>query len=455
MADCQLKIELDQPDTSYVGGQSLSGTVTVRTDGSVTCNALVVSTFWTTHGRGNIAKGDVDQCVVFEGTWEAGREYQYPFTLRVAAWPPTYYGTYLNVSHFVAARAKVPWSFDPKIQREFAVVAREAPADLKPVQPEKAKSLPVLGWIIAAALLLIFGAVFGVLLLFLLPILGMAAGTYWFIRVFLPRRLLGKVEFTVEPARVVAGAAIAGRLRFTPRRDVTIAGIHWTLKCTEKCISGSGSDRKTHNHEVSRTSVCLAKAGILRLNQPQSFEFTFPVSEHAPLSLKFTDNELAWQGALRIDIPSWPDWVKSCPITVVPSGRLPTSPVPIGAASARTVAPAAAGDEAAWFDEVVQQVERSSGDPDRLQAVLAAVQDQVFSVQVDLAGARREPPEQFRNRPGTWLFAAYRPQDVEFCLLWPAPGVSPAAHLANWRGQAAIIGYDDEFDCLLLRVVDS
>ncbi len=77
----------------------------------------------------------------------------------------------------------------------------------------------------------------------------------------------------------------------------------------------------------------------------------------------------------------------------------------------------------------------------------------MFSLRVDLSGVRTEAPEMAVREPGVWTFACYRPQDVEVCLLWPAPLEPPGGHLANWRGKATVLGYDDEFGCLLMRVM--
>ena len=99
----------------------------VRAEQNVTCKGLDVACIWTTHGRGNIQRGENDGKTLFAGNWDAGLEYRYPFELNTAAWPPTYYGTFLNVSQLVEARAKLPWSFDPKTSVEIMeLIARRA-----------------------------------------------------------------------------------------------------------------------------------------------------------------------------------------------------------------------------------------------------------------------------------------------------------------------------------------
>ncbi|MEO8498616.1 MAG: hypothetical protein ABI614_26435 [Planctomycetota bacterium] len=455
MAACELKIVLDDPATLRTDGAPVSGTVIVTTTAPVKCNALEVTTRWSTHGMGNIDQGDVDACVAFEGEWDADREYRYPFTLKTAAWPPTYYGNFLNVGHYVQARAKVSWSSDPKVQIEFPVAAASAPEDLKPTEPLTAKRNSLIGWIIGIVLLLIFLPLFGMLFVFLIPILAIGGAVYWFTRVYLPRCVTGLVECSVTPARVMAGEAVQGQLRFTPKRDANINGISWKVKCSEKCVSGSGSNKKTHHHELLNKTEQLAEAGPLRAGQVQAFEFTFTIPPKSPPSLKFSDNELIWQGELRIDIPRWPDWVKEFPLTVVPSATeaATIATLPAFGAGVDATGPPLTPEEETWFDEVAQQITDSEFDPDRLRMVLAAVQDQVFGIRVDVLEQMTEPPESASNESGTWTLARYRRRDLELALLWPAGGGPPADGSFLWCGRATMLGFDEDSECLLMRVV--
>jgi hypothetical protein len=115
---------------------------------------------------------------------------------------------------------------------------------------------------------------------------------------------------------VNSGESFTGHFEFTPKVNTNINGIHWTIRCTEKCVSGSGSNRTTHTHEVLRKEITLMEAGQLVSGKPHHYELSFAVPQTAPPSLKFTDNELTWGSQLRIDIPRWPDWVKEVPFVV-------------------------------------------------------------------------------------------------------------------------------------------
>lgn len=453
MAACTLKIELDDPAAIWRGGDTVTGSVVVQTTTAVRCQGLVVSMRWTTHGRGNVDKGEGDQQILFQGAWEPGREYRYPFQLRCTDWPPTYYGTYLSVSHFIAAQAKVPWSVDPKTQREIMVVARQAPADLAPSQFSIWRTIPRPAWPVAAVLAVVFLLLFSGLLLILLPIAGVAAACYWFFRVFLPTRLLGKVAFAVDQSRVAAGTPVTGRLQFTPPRTVSIDGIEWTVTCGEKCESGSGSNKQTHRHEVLKLREQIAEPGSLPVGQPQTFHFSTLIPPEAPVSLKFHSNELTWKGELRIAILRWPDWVKTVPLLVAP-GADAAEAIAAPQVDQEAASPGGASDEA-WFTEVLEQVARSRDDPGRLRTVLNAIQGQQFVLRAELSPPVAEGPMHAMSESGTWTSAVCRPQGAELWLFWPAPLQPPSQRRTDWSGKATAVGYDDQLGRLLMRVEPS
>ena len=208
MAACNLTIQLDEPKKIRVGGEVVSGTVTVRCDKAVTCKGLEVATRWSTHGQGNIDSGVGEETIAFQGAWQAGQEYKYPFKLKAADWPPTYYGTFINVSHSVDARAKLAWATDPKASAEFPVVVTTSPADVQPSRKQVASGC---GWI-GIIIFVIFAILFAVAFWWLIPIIAMVVAAAWFFKSFLPKQLTGSIETKLEPRRVKPGDVVRGHL---------------------------------------------------------------------------------------------------------------------------------------------------------------------------------------------------------------------------------------------------
>lgn len=441
MAKCQLTVVLDEPGRPCVGGEKVRGTVVVRADQAVTCRGLDVTSCWATHGAGNVDRGEIDHVTLFQGPWDEGQEYRYPFEVDTAAWPPSYYGRLLNVGQFIEARAKLSWATDPKATVEIPVVVTAAPESLTPVTKSRPPSL--VGWIVGLVLGLLLLVpllmLLGMAILFLLPLVAIGGAVTWFVWSYLPTRLTGRVECEVLPLRVAAGDAIKGSVRFTPRRSLTVNAITWKVTATERCEAGSGSNRKTHTHVAVQESRQLAEAGLLEAGVPQTYAFEFPVPSTAPPSLKFNDNKLTWEAELRIDIPGWPDWVKTFTLTVTPASNTvehrPKEP--------ETTAPAESG---LTFDEVAKLISALEADPVRRKLVVDKLTGQSFHVTLDL-----DSPEGDDGRIGTWLEGWHRPTDMDVEVRWPDGTALPITPVSGWTGTAVFTGFDEARNCVLMR----
>jgi len=454
MAACKLIVELDEPKRVRVGGEPISGTVIVKPDKDVRCKGLQVTSYWATHGRGNLARGDVESGTLFEGDWQEGKEYRYPFKLATAVWPPTYYGNFLNVGHYVAATANVPWSKDPYTSTEFAVTAKETPPDLAPTSNTVKKS-GVIGWIIGIIVVGLLMAVALPMAAILLPLIGIGATGYWFFKIFLPRQLLGPIQYEVGPAMLSGGQTLSGTCEFTPRWSTRINGITWMVRCEEKCISGSGSNRTTHTHEVLSKVFQLSEPCQLSAGQLQKFAFSFCLPNATPPSLKFSDNEVNWTSEFRIDIPKWPDWVKNVPFiaTCAPNTTSADSPSLTPALSATIAAPTV--DDDPWLTEVLQQVVQSEDDEDRLNAVLQAVKEQTFAITVNTQSEVDEPMESDVDEDGgTWVSAVDPIRNARL-VLYITPSMNPEGMMwmSNLPVNALVIGLETETGRVMMRLV--
>ncbi len=472
MAACQLTIRLNDEETRS-GGAPISGVVSVRAEKKTHCKGLIVRTTWSTHGRGNIDTGEVASQTVFEGEWQAGQEYTYPFTLATASWPPTYYGQYLNVGHYVMAQAKLSWAIDPKATVEYRVVAQDAPDDLKPTTAAVSKKPGIIVAAILAIVAAIFAFAFLPLVIILVVVLGPIGALFYFFKVILPKRITGPVVCELNAPKVRAGENVQARLEFTPARRSTINGIEWKIRCIEECSSGSGSNRKTHTHELFLETISSSGSLELKPGEKQLFELQYPLPATAAPSLRFNDNQLKWTITARIDIPKWPDWTKTLePIVIADPSKLVRghgssawddddgAEPPIvrgraissgGPASEKTL-----GDEA-WLKEVLSQIQQTQHNEDALAMVLAAVKDFEFPI-VATMEEEIDTPEftdeaEFERWDEAEWWAAYCPGlNLDVALAWEdgyPPEVEPNK---TWQGRAAILGYEVENKLLLMMV---
>lgn len=427
MAACQLRIEIDEPGKAYRGGDTIQGTIVARVEKTVNCNGLVVTSGWSTHGSGNIDRAEIDSVTVFTGPWSAGQEYRYPFALRTATWPPTYYGTHLNVSHGLLAKAKLSWAIDPTARLEYPVVADVAPEDLAPERRTKSSSFAWLGWSIAV----IFVVAVGWMLLFLVPILLIVAAIVWFFTSYLPKSVTGKVECSVDPMRTAAGETIRGRVAFTPKRRTQLNGVSVIIKADEICVSGSGSNSRTHTQSLHSHPVQLLDRGFVSPGQLLEFPFEYRLPADAAPSLALNDNKLTWEVKFRVDIPRWPDWTKTIPLVVAPS-------LDIAQGSTTTIQ-----SERGWLGQVVDQLIATRTDAERQQLVLQAVKEDTFDVQLQVEERLPDGITPRAAEQGVWYEANEPKLDATFFLLFP-PGARLPSEGSNWTGQIQINGFDEE-----------
>ncbi len=324
MAKCDLSIELDDPGRVYISGETITGTVHVDVDADVKCKGLVVETNWRTHGRGNVASGNSDSVTVFTGDWTGGQKLSYRFELKIANWPPSYHGNFINLDHYVDVRAKIPWAFDPKASAEF--VMRPAP-HAEPTEPDQSATVGcVTNFFIAiaiaafaCALLAVVVAAFAnlivaaVMLVVILLIAGGVIAKFW-----LPKWALGPVETQWSDLSLSPGGTLKTKIAFEPRRQVSLNNITAKLSGSEVCVSGSGSNRRTHTNGFYEKKHELLAATTLEPGTKQAMELELVLPGDVPYSFDVSNNKILWQVELRIDIPRWPDWSETKKLQIVP-----------------------------------------------------------------------------------------------------------------------------------------
>ena len=473
MPKCDLSIELDDPNTIYGGGGKISGTLRVTVDKDVNCKGLVVTSGWRTHGRGNVTSGTTQTETLFEGQWRAGDKIEYPFELQIGDWPPSYHGNYLNVDHYIDARAKIPWGFDPKASQAFLMRPTCGPEGAGAEKPANLSNKIgcILGTVFVAVFCSIFiggfvagGMPWPMLLVFLLfPTFGAA---FFFFRVFLPKYLLGSVECSLTPEQVSPGDQVQGELVIRPRKNVSINAIKMTFKASEKVVSGSGTNQTTHTNVFFEKEMTLQGESILQAGQEHRVPLSVQLPDDAPYSIKLTHNELIWSTLLRVDIPRWPDWTKELPISVVPSGEQVVEQSPAQNSTQASLASSANDDSVdhdspsvITFAETAQHLWSLREDQESLADLVDAVSGLTFDV--DAVVERRllysgdEDPHLYEDGHAVW--AHYTEPPLPMVLYVPHDLGDEFEQIGRgvWKGRGTVVGWDKRHRRLQVKVESS
>lgn len=343
--NCSVQIEVDNQSTTLSADDTIEGRVVIYVSDDVTCNGLVLTMGWETHGRGNHDGASAHQVTLFAGEWNADETYEYEFELKLPPGPFTYRGEYLNVDWKLEATADIPWAFDPSDTYEFNLEPGRASDVFVGTEPPDAHlddqsdddstvSLFALGFGIAfiamggllAALFALEGSTYGMLVGALFAGLGIW-GTFYSLKNYFAEKKLGDVDVDVSTHRVSPGETISGEVTLRPREKVSLNEVLVTLHALEKVISGHGTDRSTYTHSVHVAQFIEDDSAETDLTTGRtSFPFSFTIPEDAPYTFIASDNELIWRLEYHIDVPSWPDWEYQEKIVVTPETRSQASP---------------------------------------------------------------------------------------------------------------------------------
>jgi len=322
MSKCDLHIQLDRRDGKYLGGQEVTGELTVRVNKDVNCNALTVQQHWKTHGRGNTDSGGEFTLNLYSGPLAAGTVHRHRFTFTAPAAPLTYHGHYLNIDHYISARVDIPWAIDPKASEEYLVLpGGQGGEDQTPHEQRVmgfGDSIKKMGkGAMIAAIVCIAIGVFtfpcGI------PLILIGLGLLFFsMRNKLAEKKVGEVMLQVGTTTVVPKQSVPVSLIFTPPGTVKLNQIALTLTGKEQCVSGSGTNRTTHTHKLLEHETQLAGSGVIEPHERAVFGTAVKMPDTAAYSFSASDNKIIWGFSVRIDIPWWPDWVHSQELWMVP-----------------------------------------------------------------------------------------------------------------------------------------
>ena len=328
MANCDLSIQLDEPNRTYEPGELVTGRLVVEVFEAVRCDGLSIQHRWKTHGRGNTDRGIADNEVVFSGEWDEPGTYEYEFEFTQPPGPQTYHGHHLNVDWYVYATADIPWALDRYAgPREDYIIGSED--NLTSSDEEMQGCLGCLGGV---GLTLVVSAGFMVLSTFQggdgesliggLVLLAVGGGLAWiaFSRILASKKL-GEIDVSFEPERAIPGEEVTCRVSITPPESTELNGLQHTLSAAEVVVRGSGTNKSTYRQDLFEASAETSWPGpeTLEGGVEHVFEQTFVIPEDAPPSFDSgDDNKLEWLVETHVDIPSWPDWSGRDTLIVVP-----------------------------------------------------------------------------------------------------------------------------------------
>lgn len=342
MSKCDLIIDLDSAKRVFLPGEVIRGVVEVVVNSEVRCDGLTLTSLWQTHGRGNRRSGGEQAQELFRGTWLAGETHHYPFEVVAPEGPVTYHGHYLNVDHYLRATADIPWALDPKAEEEFVLeLPPGATGYRQPGEPDAVGEVSATAAKVGQAIGAVFGGCFmipglialvvgvgvvakgelgGILPIVMGTIFTAVGGLVVFLalRNTLAERKLGEVLVAVKPERAAPGEEVSVQLQFSPRSRVQLNRVTARLVGKEVVVSGSGTNRTTHTHELARVERELSGECMIHAGEGVDLDATFTVPPDAPLSFHASDNDLRWTVEVHVDIPGWPDWTKDVPLVVAP-----------------------------------------------------------------------------------------------------------------------------------------
>lgn len=342
VSDCQVWIEFDDDGRVFRPGDKIVGTVHVRPQHDCQCHRLSVERHWRTGGRGNRCTGGDDDILLYDGPWDAGSSYAYPFIFHVPPGPYTYRGHLLEVDWYLVAVAIVDEGESIETRERFTVEASGKEREF--IIGEDA-SLGVdrdpngigLGQLAMGALTCLI--LIGVGVQFLYPglvegaesnvwqllsgaaALGVAA---WFIQRIIQRRRAGidaeRLEASAGDYQVEPGDHVSFEVELQPSFKTSARGVTAFLKGYEYVYFGEDAGGQSNVHRFHEEAIPIEQTdtGAFGQGQRSSFRVDFRMPSDAPYSFESPHNRVAWAIEVHVDVGSWPDWQRDFPLIVRP-----------------------------------------------------------------------------------------------------------------------------------------
>ncbi|MFM7059497.1 MAG: hypothetical protein ACKO2P_21495 [Planctomycetota bacterium] len=342
---CSFKITLDRPDRRYAGGDTIRGSIQILVNSPVKSGGIWFTHCWRAHGIGNQFDHTLKTLQLAEPeVLQPGQELNFDFNVTAPLQPVTQRGRLFSVEHYVQVHISVAWATDPMAEEDYILEPGNAPDQLPvsrqnitvgPAWQPSSQSSTAVGGVIAVLIAVIFVGAFGAffiaqpLILAALIGVGLVVAAFFVIRDRILKRRLGTVDLKIPHLVTAPGEPWLAELRFQPPRTLRINSIRITLKADESTASGSGSDRKTHDHNAFRQTIPLRDTELLPAGEPVHERLLIHFPETTLFSFEAGDNKVRWSASARIDLPGSPDWTSTVPLQVLPAAfasRIPPAP---------------------------------------------------------------------------------------------------------------------------------
>jgi hypothetical protein len=316
-----ITIEFDKKDRVFTAGSVVSGKVTVSPLESIECRDIVVSIFWSTHGKGNRDKKELNTLASGPQRLIAGKDIVIPFSFQLPCAPLTYHGTYVNVDYYVKAKIDLALKLDPSVEKDFLVLpgASYSPSGASTrntAQNKNSTKSSLIGWVISIVILTLltvlflhFWFVFLVVLLIVSyrPIMNSYAA-----------KKTGKITVDAGNRIIYPGKKLPLSISFTPNADLNCNCVKISLNADESAVSGSGTNKTTHHHNIVSDNFDLPFEKYIRKGTDVKHQIDITIPDIAAYSFDSSNNGVSWNVAIHIGIDKWPDWKEKIILVMCP-----------------------------------------------------------------------------------------------------------------------------------------
>lgn len=333
MSKCDISIQLDDPQATYLIGDVVTGTVNIIVNTDVNCRALTIAGLWKTHGRGNTDSERYGEQTAFEGLMYAGELMTITFSIALESVPVTYHGEYLNIDHYIDVRIDIPWKFDSKGKTEFLVLPGANQEIEEPTQPKTNAGCGLfLAFIVGFTGIncVFMGIMLGQpsqgspALLWAGCVLVALAGLVAFLslRNSLAERKLGEVKVELGTKIITPNSIVPCEIAFTPLKPIEVTEATAILTGTEVVVSGSGTNKSTYRKILLTQTTVMSDAKLYPPHQPVNILGELSIPDSVAYSFKSNDNSITWVLNILVAIKNYPDWSHGINLTLVPHGHL-------------------------------------------------------------------------------------------------------------------------------------